>query len=179
MSDSFLPETAAVLERTPRVVRALLEGLPGTWRGTRDTPDGWTPRDVVGHLISAELEDWIPRAEVVLRDGASRPFPPFDRFAHVDRDREVPLPALLDRFAELRREGLDRLGELVTDADLERVGLHPELGEVTMRQLLATWAVHDLNHVAQIYAALAGSYDEHVGPWKQYLGILLRRDGAS
>ena len=97
MSDSFLPETAAVLERTPRVVRALLEGLPESWLGTPDTPDGWTPRDVVGHLISAELEDWIPRAEVVLRDGASRPFPSFDRFAHVDRDREVPLPA---RFPE-------------------------------------------------------------------------------
>jgi hypothetical protein len=102
-----------------------------------------------------------------------------DRFAHVDRDRDIPLSVLLDRFSELRRESLDRLGELVTEADLDRLGLHPELGEVTMRQLLATWAVHDLNHVAQIYSALAGSYDEQVGSWKQYLGILLRRDSAS
>jgi hypothetical protein len=137
-----------------------------------------TPRDVVGHLISAELDDWIPRAEMILRDGTSRAFDPFDRFAHVERDVDVPLPALLDRFEELRGEQLARLQELVTDDDLDRVGRHPELGEVTMRQLLATWAVHDLDHIAQIYAALAGSYDKAVGPWKAYLGILLRRDAG-
>jgi hypothetical protein len=178
MADTFLAETTALLDRTPRVVRALLDGLPETWLDTPDTPDGWTPRDVVGHLISAELDDWIPRAEMILRDGTGRPFDPFDRFAHVERDAGVRLAALIDRFEELRGEQLARLGELVTDKDLEKVGLHPELGEVTMRHLLSTWAVHDLDHVAQIYAALAGSYDRAVGPWKQYLGILLRREAT-
>jgi hypothetical protein len=180
MNDPFLAETTALLERTPRVVRTLLEGLPDGWLDTPDTPgDGWTPRDVVGHLISAELDDWIPRAEMILRDGTSRAFEPFDRFAHVERDVGVSLPALIERFEALRREQLTRLRELVGEGDLDRVGRHPELGEVTMRQLLATWAVHDLDHVAQIYAALAGSYDAAVGPWKAYLGILVRRDPGS
>ena len=178
MTDAFLAETTALLDRTPRVVRALLDGLPETWLGTPDAPDGWTPRDVVGHLISAELDDWIPRVEMILRDGADRAFEPFDRFAHVERDVDVPLPALVDRLEELRGEQLARLRELVSEEDLDRVGRHPELGEVTMRQLLATWAVHDLDHVAQIYAALAGSYDAAVGPWKAYLGILLRREAS-
>jgi hypothetical protein len=177
-ADPFLSETTALLERTPRVVSELLIGLPDDWLGTPDTPDGWTPRDVVGHLISAELDDWIPRAEIIIEHGASRPFDPFDRFAHVERDKDVPLPDLIHRFAELRQASLTRLGELVGGDDLDRVGLHPDpaIGEVTMRQLLATWAVHDLDHVAQIYAALAGSHDAAVGPWKAYLGILLRRD---
>ena len=178
-TDTFLPETTALLARTPRVVRDLLEGLPGSWLDTPDTADGWTPRDVVGHLISAELDDWIPRAEIILEHGPDKPFDPFDRFAHVERDRDVPLAALIDRFDELRRANLERLGELVAEADLDRVGRHPELGDVTMRQLLATWAVHDLDHVAQIYAGLAGSRDADVGPWKAYLGILTRRDARS
>ena len=179
MTDTFLAETTALLDRTPRVVRALLDGLPETWLATPDAPDGWTPRDVVGHLISAELDDWIPRVEMILRDGADRAFEPFDRFAHVERDVDVPLPALVDRLEELRGEQLARLRELVSEEDLDRVGRHPELGDVTMRELLATWAVHDLDHVAQIYAALAGSYDSAVGPWKAYLGILLCRDATN
>jgi hypothetical protein len=171
-----LADTTALLERTPRVVRSLLEGLPDAWLDTPDTPDGWTPRDVVGHLISAELDDCIPRVEVILEHGTGRPFEPFDRFAHVERDRGVPLADLLDTFEGLRADNLARLAELVRENDLDRTGIHPEFGEVTLRQHLATWAVHDLDHVAQIYAALAGSHDEAVGPWKAYLGILLRRD---
>jgi hypothetical protein len=178
MSDAFLHDTTALLERTPRVVRELLYGLPDPWLDTPDMPEGWTPRDVVGHLISAELDDWIPRAEMIVEHGTDRPFEPFDRFAHVERDRAVPLAELIIRFDQLRGESLGRLRELVVDDDLDRVGRHPELGEVTMRQLLATWAVHDLDHVAQIYAALAASYDTEVGPWKAYLGILLRRDAT-
>jgi uncharacterized damage-inducible protein DinB len=178
MSDQFLAETTALLERTPRVVRSLLDGLPDPWLETADKSGGWTPRDVVGHLISAERDNWIPRIETILRDGATRPFEPFDRFAHVERDRGVPLGALIERFEQLRRERLARLATLVRDEDLERTGLHPEFGEVTLRQLISTWAVHDLDHVAQIYAALAGSRDEAVGPWKAYLGILLRRDAG-
>jgi hypothetical protein len=178
MTDGSLAETTALLERTPRVVRALLDGLPDAWLDTPDAPEGWTPRDVVGHLISAELDDWMPRAEIILEHGTARPFEPFDRFALVERDKGVSLAELIDRFEQLRAEQLTRLRELVDEDDLDRVGRHPELGEVTMRQLLATWAVHDLDHVAQIYAALAGSYDAAVGPWKAYLGILLRREAS-
>jgi hypothetical protein len=179
VTDGFLDETTALLERTPRVLRDLLGGLPETWLDGRDTPDGWRPRDVVGHLISAELDDWIPRAEMIVEHGPDRPFEPFDRFAHAERDRDVPLEQLLDRFAELRAANLARLRELVGEEDLDRVGGHPSLGEVTMRQLLATWAVHDLDHVSQTFAAMSATYDETVGPWKAYLGILLRRADPS
>lgn len=141
-----------------------------------DVEGGWRPRDVVGHLISGELEDWIPRTERILEDGAARPFEPFDRFAHEGRDDALTLDELLERFAELRTANLTRLDALVTSADLDRRGLHPSLGQVTLSELLATWAVHDLDHIAQIYAGLAGSHDADVGPWKTYLGILLRRD---
>ena len=173
---AFLDETTALLERTPRVVHELLAGLPHSWLETPDAAGGWTPRDVVGHLISAELDDWMPRVDMILEHGTNRPFEPFDRFAHVERDRDVSLHDLIDRFEELRADSLMRLRELVDEDDLDRRGVHPDLGEVTMRHLLATWAVHDLDHVSQIYAALAGSYDAEVGPWKVYLGILLRRD---
>jgi hypothetical protein len=159
------------------VIAALLAGLPASWTDAPDTADGWRPRDVVGHLISAELDDWIPRAERILEDGTSRPFDPFDGFAHVERDVDVPLDRLVERFAELRAQALARLDELITDdADLDRRGLHPAFGEVTLRELLATWAVHDLDHVSQIFAGMAGSHDADVGPWKAYLGILRRRD---
>jgi hypothetical protein len=104
------------------------------------------------------------------------PFDTFDRFAHADRDADATLDELVEHFARLRAENLARLAELATEADLDRRGLHPSLGEVTLRELLATWAVHDLDHVAQIYAGMAGSHDAEVGPWKAYLGILLRRD---
>ncbi len=176
---SFLSETTDLLRRTPPVLDALLLGLPERWLDTPDVEDGWRPRDVVGHLITAELDDWIPRAERILADGAARPFDPFDRFAHVGRDDDVPLDALVARFRDLRRASLDRLGEIVTDADLERRGRHAALGEVTLAELLATWAVHDLNHLGQIVTGLAGSHDPDVGAWKRYLGILLRRDDPS
>lgn len=173
---SFLADTTDLLRRTPEVLRALLGNLPDSWGSTPDTEGGWRPRDVVGHLISAELDDWIPRARRILEDGTTKPFDPFDRFAHQGRDDDLTLDQLVERFAQLRRENLDALAGLVTDADLDRRGFHPALGEVTLRQLLATWAVHDLDHIAQVYAGMAGSRDADVGVWKQYLGILLRRD---
>jgi hypothetical protein len=173
----FLADAVDLLRRTPAVLSALLVGLPNEWTETPDAAGGWRPRDVVGHLISAEVDDWIPRAERILEDGTSKPFDPFDRLAHVERDADVPLDGLVARFAELRARNLARLGELITGpADLDRRGLHPSLGEVTLRELLATWAVHDLDHVSQIFAGMAGSRDADVGPWKAYLGILLRRD---
>jgi hypothetical protein len=172
----FIAETTALLARTPEVLRTLLIGLPETWTDTPDVADGWRPRDVVGHLITGEQTDWMTRTRRILEDGTSIPFDRFERFAMLERDAGVPLDDLVETFAELRTANLAALGELVTDADLDRRGLHPSLGEVTLRELLATWAVHDLDHIGQIYAGLAGSHDADVGPWKGYLGILLRRE---
>jgi uncharacterized damage-inducible protein DinB len=176
---AFLPQMVALLERTPRALHALLDGLPPEWTDGTDTPGGWRARDVVGHLITGELTDWMPRAEIILEHGTSREFERFDRLAHAERDRGVSLRELVDRFGELRAASLAALRDRVTDADLDRRGTHPALGEVTLRQLLATWAVHDLDHTAQLLAALAGSHDADVGPWKTYLGILLRREDPS
>jgi len=179
MSD-FLATTTDLLRRTPEVLRALLLQLPEDWTDTADGPEnGWRPRDVVGHLITGELTDWIERTQRILEHGTSLPFDRFDRFAHADRDTDVPLDELVEHFARLRAENLARLWELVTDADLDRRGMHPSLGEVTLRELLATWAVHDLDHVSQIFAGMAGSHEAEVGPWKAYLGILLRREDPS
>jgi hypothetical protein len=176
---SFIADTTALLARTPEVLRSLLIGLPEGWTDTRDAADGWRPRDVVGHLITGEQTDWLTRTRRILEDGATRAFDRFDRFAMLERDADVPLDDLVERFASLRATNLAALADLVTDADLDRRGLHPSLGEVTLRQLLATWAVHDLDHISQVYAGLAGSRDADVGPWKEYLGILLRRHDPS
>jgi hypothetical protein len=176
---TFVDETTAVLARTPAVLRALLVGLPAAWTGTPDKANGWRPRDVVGHLITGEETDWVVRTRRILDDGTSVPFDRFERFAMLERDAGIPLDDLVERFAALRSANLALLQSLVVDADLDRRGLHPSLGEVTLRELLATWAVHDLDHLSQVYAGLAGSHDADVGPWKAYLGILLRRDDPS
>jgi hypothetical protein len=169
--------TTDLLRRTPELLRALLVGLPDDWTQTTDVPeDGWRPRDVVGHLITGELTDWIERTQRILEHGTAVPFDRFERFAHEEPDIDATLDGLVERFATLRAENLARLDELATDADLDRRGMHPSLGEVTLRELIATWAVHDLDHVSQIFAGLAGSHDAAVGPWKAYLGILLRRE---
>ena len=171
-----MADTTALLARTPKVLRTLLIGLPDSWTDTPDVADGWRPRDVVGHLITGEETDWMVRTRRILDHGTSRAFDRFDRFAMLERDAGVPLDDLVERFAALRAANLAALGELVSDDDLDRRGLHPSLGEVTLRELVATWAVHDLDHIGQVYAGLAGSHDADVGPWKEYLGILLRRD---
>jgi hypothetical protein len=176
----FLSTTTDLLRRTPEVLRSLLAGLSESWTDTADVPEnGWRPRDVIGHLITGELTDWIERTQRILEHGTGVPFDRFDRFAHADRDTDATLNELVERFARLRSENLARLADLATDADLDRRGMHPSLGEVTLRELLATWAVHDLDHVSQIFAGMAGSHDAEVGPWKAYLGILLRRDDPS
>ena len=176
---SFLADTTALLSRTPDLLRTLLIGLADDWTDVPDVPDGWRPRDVVGHLITGEETDWMARTRRILEHGTAVPFDRFERFAMLERDAGVPLDELVDRFATLRAQNLAALGELITDADLDRRGLHPSLGEVTLRELLATWAVHDLDHISQIHAGLAGSHDADVGPWKAYLGILLRREDPS
>jgi hypothetical protein len=173
--NDVLADTRSLLGRTPNVLTALLHDLPESWVGTQDVEGGWRPRDVVGHLITTELDNWISRTKRLLDHGTSKPFDSIDRFKHVGRDDDQTLDQLVERFQTLRTESLAALDELVTEADLDRRGLHPALGEVTLRELLSTWTAHDLDHVSQIFAGMAGSRDAEVGPFKVYLGILLRR----
>lgn len=169
-----LADIVAVLERTPSVLRALLLDLPEPWLGKHEGPAAFAPREVLGHLVHGEKTDWIPRLRVILEHGDARPFEPFDREGYRDADR-VPVAVLLDELETLRRASLHALaGCALTDADLARAGRHPELGPVTLGQLLATWAVHDLNHIGQIVRVMSAGYADAVGPWKQYLGILNR-----
>jgi hypothetical protein len=172
----FIRETTDLLRRTPEVLRTLLRNLPESWADTPDVAGGWRAKDVVGHLITGEETDWVVRTQRILEHGTTVPFDRFDRFAHAERDVDATLDELVERFATLRTQNLERLATLVAESDLDRRGLHPSLGEVTLRELLATWSVHDLDHIAQIFAGMAGSRDADVGPWKAYLGILLRRD---
>jgi hypothetical protein len=173
--DIDLKEAREVLERTPGTVRALLAGLGEAWVTADEGPDTFSPRDVLGHLILGEETDWMPRILIILEHGEARPFDPFDRFGFRAWDPATPLAALLDRFARLRGENLERLDCLgITPDHLARTGAHPALGTVTLGQLLATWAVHDLNHVGQMVRVMARRYDAAVGPWHAYLGILQR-----
>jgi uncharacterized damage-inducible protein DinB len=168
-----LEQTLAILERTPATLQSLLRGLPDTWIYSNEGPETWSPFDVVGHLIHGERSDWIARAKIILEHGTSRPFEPFDRFAQFLESEGKSLNELLDTFETLRRKNLDSLRAMkLSAADLVLQGTHPALGVVTLAQLLATWAVHDLNHIGQIAQVMARQYDQAVGPWKAYLGIL-------
>ncbi len=170
-----LADTLDILTRTPAVLDAMLRGTSASWHAIDEGPDTWSARDVVGHLIHAEDTDWLARARRILEEGTARAFDPFDRVAQKERFAGWPLDHLLDRFAEARRENLEtvrawRLGE----AQLSLQGRHSELGAVDLRQLLATWAVHDLNHLGQVARVMSRRYEGAVGPWKAYLGILAR-----
>jgi DinB family protein len=162
-----------VLERTPAVLRALLEGLPSAWTDAREGPERWSPFDVVGHLIHGERTDWIPRAEMILGVGEAEPFPAFDREAMFRESAGKSLAELLDRFARSRSDSVARLRALaLTPADLARRGRHPEFGPVTLEQHLATWVAHDLSHIRQIVRTMGREYAEAVGPWAAYLPML-------
>jgi hypothetical protein len=168
-----LDEAVAILTRTPAALDALLRGLPDGWLAAHEGGDTWSPFDVVGHLIHGERTDWVPRARIILDRGEAQPFDPFDRFAQFAESTGKPLATLLDEFAALRAQSLRDLAALrLTDADLERRGRHPELGVVTLRQLLATWVVHDLDHLMQISRVMARQYTDEAGPWRAYLRIL-------
>lgn len=168
-----------LLARTPATVRTLLEDLPKDLLHADEGDGTFSPFSVLGHLVQGELDDWVPRAEWILEHGPEVPLPPFDRFAHISRTADMALEDLLRDFEELRSAGLDTMrGFLASGADLETTGTHPELGEVTLAQLIATWAVHDLNHISQIVRVVARQFDEDVGPWRQYLPILHSRDAS-
>lgn len=168
----------AILTRTPRALDAMLRGLPAGWIDAHEGGDTWSPFDVVGHLIHGERTGWIPRARVILEHGETRAF---DRFAQVAPSSVRTIDGqdgLLDEFARARDQSLRDLAALaVTDADLDRRGRHPELGTVTLRQLLATWVAHDLDHIVQISRAMARQYSDEVGAWRAYLRIISGEPG--
>ena len=173
-----LDEAVAILRRTPATLDAMLRDLPEGWLAAHEGGDTWSPFDVVGHLIHGERTDWMQRLAILLEHGESRPFDRFDRLAQFAESKGRTLSSLLDEFAALRRDNLRQLSGMgLTEADLGRRGRHPELGVVTLRQLLATWVAHDLDHVVQISRVLARQYADEVGPWRNYLRIISGAQG--
>ena len=168
-----LQHAIAILGRTPSTLDSMLRGIPEVWLVQNEGPGTWNPHDVVGHLIHGEETDWIPRARIILEHGEACAFEPFDRVAMFEKSKGKPIAELLDTFALLRKESLHELSEMkLTPALLEKRGKHPELGAVTLKQLLAAWVVHDLGHVRQIVRVMAKQYRDAVGPWRAYLSIL-------
>lgn len=170
-----LSNAILILGKTPPCLDLLLRDLPDEWLRATEGKDTWSCYDVVGHLIHGELTDWIPRIQIILEHGATRAFVPFDRFAQFRNDQTQPIGKLIDRFKSLRQQNLQRLSELhLTPQDFDRKGTHPELGPVTLGELISSWIVHDLTHLNQIHRVMAKQYAVAVGPWKQYMSILNR-----
>jgi hypothetical protein len=168
-----LPNTVALLTCTPATLNALLRGLPDPWVHADEGESTWSAFDILGHLIVGERTDWMPRARIILEHGEARPFDPFDRNAQFEESRGKSLEQLLDEFARLRNDNIAALKALnLQPQDLARRGTHPAFGPVTLAQLLATWAVHDLTHLHQLSRVLASQYRDAVGPWTAYLGVL-------
>jgi hypothetical protein len=162
-----------MLVQTPITVKSLLGNLSKDWLENDVNTENWSPFDIVGHLIHGEETDWIPRAEIILAQGENLTFEPFDRFAQFETSKGKTLDELIEIFARLRTKNLATLREMnLTEEKLQLKGIHPELGKVTLEQLLAAWTVHDLNHIKQITTTLARKYTENVGVWKEYLSIL-------
>jgi len=173
MVEHNLPHTMALLARTPAALDALLRDLPETWTQRNEGENTWSAFDIVGHLIHGERTDWMPRARMILQFGETQAFVPFDRWGQERESKGKSLGQLLDEFARLRSEGLGELRAWnLRQEDLEKRGQHPALGVVTLSELLATWAIHDLTHVHQISRVMAHQYREDVGPWNAYLGVL-------
>jgi hypothetical protein len=160
-----------ILSRTPEILNVMLKGLPAELISANEGEDSWSAYDIVGHLIHGEKTDWIPRAQIILSDRPDKSFEPFDRFAQFEESKGKSLDDILKEFKLLRESNLLQLAE-INSSDLNKTGIHPAFGEVSLSQLLSTWVVHDLNHLSQIARVLAHQYKEEVGPWTAYLGIL-------
>ena len=170
-----IEQATSILSRTPSVFDALLRDLPDPWVASNEGENTWSPFDVVGHLVHCEKADWIPRTRLILEKGESQVFEPLDRFAQFAATRGKALVELLNEFAVLRSANLSTLGEFELSAsDLRRTGRHPDFGVVTLSQLLATWVVHDLGHIAQTTRVMAKQYADQVGPWAEYVPVLTR-----
>jgi len=168
-----IQDTIALLTRTPGALDALLRGLPERWTLRNEGENTWTPYDVVGHLVHGEHTDWIPRVRRIMKEGESKPFDPFDRDGQFKESKGKSLGQLLDDFARLRGDNIRELRAMnLKPEDFEKRGMHPSLGSVTLSELLATWAAHDLTHLHQISRIMAHQYREAVGPWEKYLGVM-------
>ncbi|NNF18541.1 MAG: DinB family protein [Flavobacteriaceae bacterium] len=168
-----LKESIEILERTPSVLEALLKGLSASWIRADEGQGSWSPYVVVGHLIHGEKTDWMVRANIILSQKKNKNFTPYDRFAQLHEDQDRPLKDMLSEFRQLRSSNLGQLkAKDISNEELRSEGTHPELGKVTLQQLISAWVVHDLNHIVQISRVMAKRYDTEVGPWKAYLGIL-------
>jgi len=168
-----LSKSLEILERTPGVLMAMVYDLSDGWTLSNEGAETWSVFDIVGHLIHGEKTDWIPRMEIILSAKSGKIFEPFDRFAQHENSKGKSLAELLDEFKRLRNTNIEHLrSKKLTDKDLEKKGIHPAFGEITLSQLLATWTVHDLNHIAQISRVMAKQYIAEVGPWTAYLKIL-------
>lgn len=164
-----------ILQRTPVVLVSLLENITDEWAFTNEGPDTFSPFDVLGHLVHGEKTDWIARMEIILSDKSDKTFEPFDRFAQFEESKGKTMNQLLSEFKTLRNKNIGILqSKNLTESDLNKIGMHPSLGEVTLKDLLATWTVHDLGHIAQITRVMSKNYKEEVGPWLDYLPILTR-----
>jgi hypothetical protein len=178
MKELSLADSIAILSRTPSTLSAMLRGLPDTWiRGNEghsgDGKETWSPFDIIGHLIAGERNDWMPRARMILEYGEERAFHPFDRLAQEKESLGKSFDQLLDEFARLRDQNIAALQSMnLQPQDLARRGKHPDLGVVTLSQLISTWTVHDLTHLHQISRVMAHQYRDAVGPWGVYLGVL-------
>ena len=162
-----------VLERTPEVLEALLKNVSPEWTENNEGGETWSVFDVLGHLIHGEKTDWILRLEIILSDSWDKTFEPFDRFAQSKESKGKTLLQLLGEFKELRQKNITVVrSKNLTGKNLAQKGIHPAFGEVTLAQLLATWTVHDLDHIAQISRVMAKQYQTEVGPWAEYLKIL-------
>ena len=169
-----LDDAIEILERTPVVVANLLSGLSDSWIAGNEGGESWSPFDIAGHFVVGEKTDWLGRTKIILEHGTSRPFEPFDRFAQFHESKGKTVEDLLDEFARLRAENLQELSGLVSKNDLDKKGVHPEFGEVTLRQLLAAWVVHDLGHIAQISRVMSKQYRNEAGPWVPVFGSSVR-----
>jgi hypothetical protein len=171
--DFNLERSIEILERTPAVMQSLLSGVHDDWTMQNEGSNTWGPYDIVGHLIHGEKTDWTPRMELILSDFSDKHFVPFDRFAQYNDSKGKTLQELLDEFTELRKDNIELLQKQNISAnDLQKEGIHPRFGKVTLEQLLATWTVHDLNHIAQAVRVMAQQYKAAVGPWVEFLKIL-------
>jgi uncharacterized damage-inducible protein DinB len=162
-----------ILERTPLVLETLLKDISAEWTENNEGGETWSVFDVLGHLVHGEKTDYIARMEIILSDAPDKTFKPFDRFAQFEESKGKTLRQLLDEFKEARRKNIEIIqSKMLTDKSFEEKGVHPVFGEVTLAQLLATWTVHDLDHISQISRVMAKQYKEAVGPWVEYLRIL-------
>lgn len=171
--DYNIDNAVIILKRTPAVLRTLLEGLDDSWLISNEGQDTFSPYDVVGHLLHGEQTDWTVRVKRILEHGTAIAFDPYDRFAMYEESKGKTISNLLDEFEEERNKNIAWLLSLgLTAVDLDKKGLHPKLGEVTMKNLLATWVVHDLTHIAQITRVMAKQYKEEIGPWTEFFRLL-------